>query len=94
MAIARCAPTAAELDAGGSVDVPTTAFIAKMVAVPAESLPTNKRVQQTAEQLREQRRRTLAASTTPDAIGPAGQVRPQPNVGGRRAVCRRLPDET
>lgn len=55
-------------------EVETTAFISKMVAVPVEFLPSNRRVQFTSEQLRERRRQKLAEQMAQGTVGEDGVI--------------------
>jgi hypothetical protein len=96
MAIARCAAQHADLPPASTDQpqaqaplaaertVPMTAFIAKMVAMPADALPGHRRVQLSAEEMRAQRQRSrdgataaTAASTetTTPTVAPASEVR-------------------
>jgi len=84
-AIARCAVTPDDMGTNTPTEVPTIAFVAKMVAMPPESLPTNRRVLLSAEELRERRRRAkeaeqAATAAGGDLAGPAGEVRDSTHV--------------
>jgi len=62
----------AECDQGDQVE--TTAFISKMVSVPVEFLPANRRVQLTPEELRERRRVRMEALATASVTGDDGTI--------------------
>jgi len=90
-AIARCAVTPDDMGTDTPTEVPTIAFVAKMVAMPPESLPTNRRVLLSAEELRERRRRAkeaeqAAAAAGGDLAAPTGEVR---DVSTQSGACRR-----